>query len=123
MYHNDVPFKIEFDLNKHFLIIESAFGYVKKIPLKSRPVADYYRDIMSTLESIGMSLKIWSTPVEVENGIPFEKDCIHSTYHGDTANKFWRILVQSSRLFTEFRSRFLDKVSPVHFFGGLLIWR
>jgi Family of unknown function (DUF5996) len=118
MYHNDMPFKIEFDLNKDFLIIEKAFGYCKKIPLESRPVADYYRDIMSTLESIGISLSIWSTPVEVENGIPFEKDYVHSTYDGNAANKFWRILTQSSRLFTEFRSRFLGKVSPVHFFWG-----
>ncbi len=73
---------------------------------------------MSTLQSMGISLSIWSTPVEVENGIPFEKDYIHSTYDGETANKFWRILTQSSRLFTEFRSRFLGKVSPVHFFWG-----
>jgi hypothetical protein len=118
MYHNDIPFKIEFDLNKHFLIIEQAFGYVKRIPLESRPVADYYKDIMSTLESIGISLRIRSTPVEVENGIPFEKDYSHSTYDSDSANKFWRILIQSSRLFTQFRSSFLGKVSPVHFFWG-----
>jgi len=118
MYYNDVPFKIEFDLNKHFLIIEKAFDYEKKIPLESRPIADYYKDLMSTLESLGISLQIWSTPVEVENGIPFEKDYTHSTYDGDSANKFWRILTQSSRVFTKFRSSFIGKVSPVHFFWG-----
>ena len=118
MYSNDIPFRIDFDFNKHFLSIEQAFGSIKKIPLESKPIADYYRDIISTLESIGISLSIWSTPVEVENGIPFEKDNTHSAYDGDTANKFWRILTQSSRLFTEFRSRFLGKVSPVHFFWG-----
>ena len=118
LYYNELPFKIEFDLNKNFIVIEQSFGYEKKIPLESRPVADYYRDIMSTLESIGISVKIWSTPVEVENGIPFEKDFTHSTYDSDSANKFWRILVQSSRIFTEFRSSFLGKVSPVHFFWG-----
>jgi len=118
MYHNEVPFKIDFDLNNHFLVIKQAFYHEKRIPLESRAIADYYKDIMSTLESVGISLKLWSTPVEVESGIPFEKDYIHSTYDGEAANKFWRILVQSSRLFTEFRSRFLGKVSPVHFFWG-----
>ena len=118
MYYNDIPFRIDFDFNKHFLSIEQAFGSIKKIPLESKPIADYYRDIIATLESIGISLSIWSTPVEVENGIPFDKDYAHSTYDGDSADKFWRILTQSSRLFTEFRSRFLGKVSPVHFFWG-----
>ena len=118
MYHNEVPFKIDFDLNNHFLVIKQAFYHEKRIPLESRAIADYYKDIMSTLESVGISLKLWSTPVEAESGIPFEKDYIHSTYDGEAANKFWRILVQSSRLFTEFRSRFLGKVSPVHFFWG-----
>jgi hypothetical protein len=118
MYHNEIPFKLDFDFNNHFLSIEQAFGNIKKIPLESRPIADYYRETMSTLESMGISLTIWSTPVEVENGIPFEKDYTHSTYDGETANKFWRILTQSSRLFTEFRSSFLGKVSPVHFFWG-----
>jgi hypothetical protein len=118
MYYNEIPFKIDFDFSNHLLSIEQAFGNIKKIPLESRPIADYYREIMSTLESLGISLTIWSTPVEVENGIPFEKDYTHSTYDGETANKFWRILTQSSRLFTEFRSSFLGKVSPVHFFWG-----
>jgi len=34
------------------------------------------------------------------------------------ANRFWRVLVQSDRIFTAFRARFIGKCSPVHFFWG-----
>ena len=34
------------------------------------------------------------------------------------AGRFWRILVQTDRVFKEFRARFIGKCSPVHFFWG-----
>ena len=34
------------------------------------------------------------------------------------ANRFWRILVQIERVFTDTRCQFVGKCSPVHFFWG-----
>jgi hypothetical protein len=73
---------------------------------------------MAALGSLEMPLTIWTTPVEVSDRIPFEKDQKHSAYDPNHAQRFWRILAQVSRVFTEFRCRFTGKVSPVHFFWG-----
>ena len=48
----------------------------------------------------------------------FEEDYKHAAYDPEYTQRFWRILTQASRVFTEFRSRFIGKVSPVHFFWG-----
>ncbi|MGH6794791.1 MAG: DUF5996 family protein [Methylocella sp.] len=65
-----------------------------------------------------ISAQIWTTPVEVANPIPFEQDRVHDAYDRDHVHRFWRVLVQSDRIFTLFRARFTGKVSPVHFFWG-----
>src|SRR5438093_1446074 len=64
------------------------------------------------------TLHMWTTPVEVPDPIPFEQDHGHAAYDADYANRFWRILAQADRVLKEFRSRFIGKVSPVHFFWG-----
>jgi hypothetical protein len=70
------------------------------------------------LGSLGLEVKIWTTPVEIPDPIPFEKDEVHASYDAEYANRFWRILVQTGRVFEEFRARFTGKCSPVHFFWG-----
>jgi hypothetical protein len=73
---------------------------------------------MSALSSLGMPVTIWTMPVEVADRIPFDKDRKHADYDPKYAHRFWRILLEVSRVFLEFRSRFIGKVSPVHFFWG-----
>ena len=70
------------------------------------------------MKSLGLSVNIWTTPSEVPDPIPFEQDRKHATYDPEYANRLWRILVEASRVFKDFRSRFIGKVSPVHFFWG-----
>jgi Family of unknown function (DUF5996) len=118
MYLNDRLFQIEFDFIDHLLLIETTGASTKKISLRPRSVADFYQETMATLESLGMSVTIWTTPVEVPDPIPFEKDQKHVAYDPEYAQRFWRILAQASRVLTDFRSRFTGKVSPVHFFWG-----
>ena len=118
MYLNDRLFQIEFDFIDHLLLIETTGASTKKIALRPRSVADFYQETMATLESLGMSVTIWTTPVEVPDPIPFEKDQKHVAYDPEYAQRFWRILAQASRVLTDFRSRFTGKVSPVHFFWG-----
>jgi len=118
MSYNNRLFQINFDFIDHLLIIETADGSTKTIVLRPRSVADFYKEVMAALGSLGMPLAIWTTPVEVSDRIPFEKDQKHSAYDPNHAQRFWRILAQTSRVFTEFRCRFTGKVSPVHFFWG-----
>ena len=116
--YNDRFFQITFDFISHLLLIETTDGSTKTIALRSRSVAEFYQEMMAALKSLGMPVTIWTTPVEVADRTPFEKDQKHSTYDPEYAQRVWRILAQTSRVLTEFRSRFIGKVSPVHFFWG-----
>ena len=111
-------FEMEFDFIHHQLVIKCDDGATQTIALAPRSVADFYREVMQRLRDLGIEVKIWTTPVEVANPIPFEKDEEHSSYDPEYANRFWRILVQADKVFKDFRSRFIGKVSPVHFFWG-----
>jgi hypothetical protein len=63
-------------------------------------------------------VRIHTTPNEVADAIPFERDEAHAAYDPAYANRFWRVLVQADRIFKQFRGRFIGKCSPVHFFWG-----
>jgi Family of unknown function (DUF5996) len=82
-------------------------------------VADFYHEVMRNLESLGMPITIWTTPVEVQDRTPFEKDEKHAPYDPEYAQRVWRIMAETSRVLTEFRCQFIGKVSPVHFFWGV----
>jgi len=116
--YGETTFQIDFDFQRHLLRIETSAGRRGELPLSPRPVADFYRQTMDCLRDLGIAVRIRTTPSEIENPIPFEQDRQHAAYDPDSAQRFWRVLVQADRVFTEFRSRFLGKVSPVHFFWG-----
>ena len=111
-------FAIDFDFIDHNLIIQTSDGAIERIPLAPRSVADFYAEVMDRLRGLGLETRIWTMPVEIPDAIPFDQDTRHASYDQDYAQRFWRILVQANRIFTLFRSRFLGKVSPVHFFWG-----
>jgi hypothetical protein len=118
MPYEDRAFEIEFDFIDHELHIRCSDGSTNALALVPRSVAEFYAEVMRLLSALGIEVKIWTTPVEVENPIRFEDDHQHASYDAEYANRFWRILVQTDKILTEFRSRFIGKVSPVHFFWG-----
>ncbi len=111
-------FEMEFDFLDHNLAIRANDGAVKFVPLYARSVADFYREVMAALSAIGIDMKIWTTPVEIPDPIPFSQDEQHASYDPEYVNRFHRILLQVDAIFKEFRGRFIGKVSPVHFFWG-----
>jgi len=111
-------FQIDFDFIDHQLVILTDDGTERKIALRSQSVADFYNELMSELNSLGLAIKIYATPVEIPDPIPFAQDHVHATYEAEHAETFWRILLSVDRVFKEFRSRFIGKSSPVHFFWG-----
>jgi Family of unknown function (DUF5996) len=116
--YRDRAFEIWFDFQEHKLMLETSDGIEKSIVLAPRSVADFYGEFMDMLRSTGIDVKIWTTPVEVPNPIPFEKDREHASYDAHYVERFWRILLSVDAVFEEFRSRFIGKSSPVHFFWG-----
>lgn len=111
-------FEIQFDFLDRHLHIETSDGITRTIALVPRSVADFYQDVMGTLQAIGIEVRIWTMPQEVQEPIPFEQDNEHAAYDPEYAERFWRILAQTDRVMKVFRSRFIGKCSPVHFFWG-----
>jgi Family of unknown function (DUF5996) len=111
-------FQIDFDFISHRLDISVSDGTMASVPLVARSVADFYSELMGRLRDLGLETRIWTMPVEIADAIPFEHDREHASYDPEYVGRFWRILVQSDRICTSFRSRFVGKVSPVHFFWG-----
>lgn len=110
--------EVLFDFVEHKLLLETNDGRHVAIALKPQSVADFYKQFMRALADLGVDVRIWTTPCEIPNPIPFEKDETHAAYDADAVHNFWRILVWVDQVLKEFRSGFLGKVSPVHFFWG-----
>ncbi len=116
--YGEQTFQIDLDFINHAMYISTYTGNIRSIELKPRSVADFYKTLTETLRSMGIEISIWTTPVEVAERIPFELDKKHSAYDPEYAQRHWKILAQVDRVMKEFRSRFIGKASPVHFFWG-----
>jgi hypothetical protein len=111
-------FEMEFDFIDHNLEIRCSDGALRKIPLRPISVATFYKETMAALDDLGLSVRIWTMPVEIPNPIAFDQDQVHKSYDADYANKCWQVLRHADRVMQDFRSRFIGKCSPVHFFWG-----
>jgi len=118
LLYADRSFTVEFDFIDHQLVIEASDGARRSLPLESRTVASFYRDTMATLAAMALPVKIWTVPSEVPSPIRFEQDTVHHTYDPESANRFWRVLLEINRVFNASRCAFIGKASPVHFFWG-----
>jgi len=116
--YQDRIFEIEFDFIDHLLLIKCSDGAATSLPLRPQSVADFYVEVMDALRGLGIEITIWTMPVEVPNPIRFEEDTTHASYDAEYANRFWRALVKMDEVLKDFRSRFIGKCSPVHFFWG-----
>ena len=118
MYYNGRLLHIDFDFISHLLLILTPDNPIKTIALRPYSVAHFYQEIMAGLRSLEIPITIWITPVEIPDRTPFEQDEKHTSYDPEYVKRFWQILAQASRVFSEFRSRFIGKVSPCTFFLG-----
>ena len=116
--YGSTSFQIDFDFVDHYLVIGVTDGGVRSVPLEPQSTAAFYHKVMEALNALGVPVTIHTTPNELPNPIPFDKDDVHCSYDREHANRYWRVLVQADRVFEDFRSRFLGKCSPVHFFWG-----
>jgi len=110
--------EIEFDFVNHQLLFRTSTGLSAYQPLRAQSVADFYTEFQKTLSDLGVHVAIYGMPVELAHPIPFAEDTEHASYDPDAAHRFWRILIRTDQVFQKFSSRFIGKISPVHFFWG-----
>lgn len=118
MHAGDFGLEMEFDFIDHALLIRTTRGQTRSLRLKPQSVADFYAVVALTLRELDVKVSLLARPVEVAEAIPFASDVVHRSYDSEAARRFWLALVQADRVMRLFRSRFVGKASPVHFFWG-----
>jgi hypothetical protein len=113
-----VGLELEFDFIAGALVIRTTNADERRVPLAPGSVADFYAAVMTALDELGAPTTIDQTPNEMPDAIPFSRDHAPRPYDPAVVLTFWRALLQIDRVFLRFRSRFLGKVSPIHFFWG-----
>jgi hypothetical protein len=114
----DEILEIEFDFIAHRLLVRTSRGDSLFLALEPQSVAAFHRQVFGLLDGLGIAVRINDMPNEVPDPIRFPLDETHKAYDAQAAHRFWRALVQADRVFKIFRSGFLGKASPVHFFWG-----
>lgn len=113
-------FSIDFDFVRHELYLATSDGAFRRMGLQNESVASFYKRLGDMLTALRIHTHFTPWPSELGDRTRFGEDGIHCTYHADYAFRFWQALVQSDRVFKMFRSPFIGKCSPVHFFWGSL---
>jgi hypothetical protein len=111
-------FQIDFDLIDHALRIADSDGAQRQFALSGQSVASFYAAVMGNLSELGIHVEIDDMPNELPEPIKFPLDQKHATYDPEAARRFFQILVNADCVFKQFRTGFLGKASPVHFFWG-----
>jgi Family of unknown function (DUF5996) len=116
--HGERSFEIQFDFLEHVLEIVVSDGGARRLALAPQSVAHFYGALTAALEELGVAVAINEKPCEIAGAIPFSQDRGHAAYDADYARRFWQVLLQTDRVLKIFRTGFLGKCSPVHFFWG-----
>ena len=116
--HGTRMFQVDFDFIAHRVEVRSSDGGTAGLALEPQSVADFYRRLMEELAKLDLRVDINKRPNEVPDAVRFDRDEARRAYDREFANRFWRVLVQSDRVFKAFRAGFIGKCSPVHFFWG-----
>ncbi len=115
--HGRRAFDLEFDFVDQVLRVR-AEGPVAEAPLRPMPVSDFHTKVVAMLEAVGTPVAIHGAPSEMAQAIPFTEDRAPRAYDPARATRFWRVLLEADRVLKVFRTGFLGKASPVHFFWG-----
>jgi Family of unknown function (DUF5996) len=116
--HGDRTFEIQFDFIAQQVVINVSDGATRTLPLRPQAVADFYTELMTALQDLRVPVRINEHPCEIPGAIRFSEDRSHQAYEAGSVLRFWQALVQIDRVFKQFRSGFIGKASPVHFFWG-----
>src|ERR1700730_13336543 len=111
-------FQIDFDFIDHALRISTSDGEQRQFALAGHSVKSFHAAVMTALEELGIHITIDELPNELPDPIRFSEDHQHASYDPDAVRRFFQILGHCDRVFKQFRTGFIGKASPVHFFWG-----
>jgi len=111
-------FQIDFDFIDHRLRISASDGALRQFALAGHSVASFYSAVMAALAELDIHVAIDDMPNELPDPIRFSEDRLHASYDAGAVRRFQQILLNADRIFKVFRTGFLGKASPVHFFWG-----
>ena len=111
-------FQIDFDFIDHVLWVRTSDGQFRQLMLAPKPVAEFHTELFAALAGLGLDIRIDTMPCEIADCIPFDQDRVHASYDRDYANRFWCVLLSAHNVLAQFRTGFIGKASPVHFFWG-----
>jgi hypothetical protein len=114
----DRTLQIDFDFIDHVLWLRLSDGQFRQVVLKPMPVAEFYREVIAALRALGVDVRINEMPNEIADAVRFPDDTVHASYDAGAVGRFHRVLVSCNDVFAHFRTGFLGKASPVHFFWG-----
>jgi hypothetical protein len=110
--------ELEFDFIDHVLWLRTSDGHFRQLMLKPVSVAEFYADTVMALGELGLAVRINEMPNEIPGAVRFSEDRVHASYDRDAVARFHRVLLSANAVFSHFRTGFLGKASPVHFFWG-----
>jgi len=110
--------EIEFDFVEHVVWLRMSNGDVRRVVMRPVSVAAFYAEMGMALSEFGLFFKINPMPCEIPGAVPFDEDNVHQSYDPEYARRFFRVLTSTHEVMSHFRTGFLGKASPVHFFWG-----
>jgi Family of unknown function (DUF5996) len=111
-------FQIDFDFIAHQLVVSTSDGDVRSMALAPRSVADFYGELTDLLQTLGILVRINTRPNELPDSTAFDLDHANASYDPLRVQDCWHALSHADRIFKTFRSGFVGKCSPSHFFWG-----
>jgi hypothetical protein len=111
-------FQIDFDFIDHAVRIATSEGETKAFGLSARPVCDFHAEVIAALRDLAIDVKINPMPVEVPDPIRCDEDRVHAAYDREYVERWWRILVSTTKVLQRHRSMFVGKSSPILFYWG-----
>lgn len=109
---------VKFDLQRRRLSVSCADGENDGFALEPMSVAAFDRRFREVITRLGGSPEYHGRPNELPDPVLFSADRVERPWDADAVSRFHRALVRIDAVFSEFRTGFLGKVSPVHLFWG-----
>ena len=116
--HDESFFELEFDFRRQVLHVHTSAGRSGDVRLRPQSVAEFYAAVMESLATLGIPASVDELPCEIAGATRFSDDTVRRNYNGEQAQRLWQALLRVDRVFKQFRTSFLGKSSPVHFFWG-----
>lgn len=111
-------YEVEMDVLNHELRWTTSWETSGARPLGPTSVADFTSSTLASLHAAGIDATIDLMPQEVTDPVAFDHDDTPRPYDADLVTDWWRILVDTHRVFNAFQGRFTGKTQPIGLMWG-----